>query len=523
MSDSGDPRHDNSETGSQPQGPAQGTAAGAGHEAGLPKGVLGMPEVLAQSIGGMGPSGAIAVLALLVFLNAQNGSWVSFAAAMIIVLCIGYCASQFARRFNSAGSLYVWVTRAFGAPTGFVTGWALQLGYLATGMATIFAFGVYGGDIITRLGGSGFDPAVQDVLYIVSFAFAVWLTISGIRLSTRALLVLEAISVTIIGIICVAVFVLHGSPFDSTQIKLNGVGTGGIVVGVVLAVFAFTGFEGAGALGLESKNPEKNVPRALLTSIILVGLFYIVVMYSQVYGFQGTKPGFAGSTAPLPDLASIVHLSFFAYILDVGILFSQFGATVAFINAAARVGSTMARDGIGVPAMTRVHPRFRTPYVSIFVVAIPMLIVPLILASAGAGPEEAIGWVGTVSAFGFILSYILVAMAAPVYLHRRGERAGTVAVIGTVGALALALALYANWIPQIPSNSIFPPLSAPYTFLPYIFLGWMALGIAWYALLRVRASRTIERPPGTQRDLGVSGGGDSAGVVLSPPRAGTEC
>jgi amino acid transporter len=145
-----------------------------------------------------------------------------------------------------------------------------------------------------------------------------------------------------------------------------------------------------------------------------------------------------------------------------------------------------------------------------------MLVVPLTLASAGAGPEEAIGWVGTVSAFGFILSYILVAMAAPVYLHRRGERAGTVAIVGTVGALALVLALYANWIPQIPSNSIFPPLSSPYTFLPYIFLGWMALGMAWYALLRVRASRTTERPSGTQRDLGVSGGGDSAGVVLSP-------
>jgi amino acid transporter len=472
---------------------AGSSAAGSHAQKTLRRGVLGMPEVLAQSIGGMAPSGAIAVLALLVFLDAGNGSWLSFAAALVIIVCVGYCASQFARRFNSPGSFYLWVRRAFGSGTGHAAGWALQLGYVATGMATVFAFGVYGGDLISRLGGSGLNPLVQDALYLVDFGFAVMLAISGIRISTRFLLVLEAISVTIIGVICVAVFVLHGSPFDSAQLHLRGIGAGGITVGVVLAVFAYTGFEGAGTLGQESRNPHRNIPRALLASAVLVGLFYVVVTYSQVYGFQGTRPGFAGSSAPLPDLAQIVHLGFFSYILDVGILFSQFGGTVAFINAASRVASTMASDGIGVPAMTRVHPRFRTPYISIIVVGVPMLIVPIIIASAGAGPEEAIGWVGTISAFGFIFSYILVALAAPVYLRRLDERRATVLIAGVVATLALGLALYANWIPQLPSNTIFPPLVAPYTFLPYICLAWMVGGMVWYHVNRVRRHGSVLR------------------------------
>ena len=65
---------------------------------------LRLPEVLAQSVANMSPTGAMALLPLLVFLSASNGTWVSFLIAVILMVCVGYCAAQFSRRANSAGS-----------------------------------------------------------------------------------------------------------------------------------------------------------------------------------------------------------------------------------------------------------------------------------------------------------------------------------------------------------------------------------------------------------------------------------
>ena len=65
---------------------------------------LSMPEVLAQSVANAAPTAAMALLPLLVFLSAGNGTWLSFLIAIFLMLCVGWCAVQFARRMNSAGS-----------------------------------------------------------------------------------------------------------------------------------------------------------------------------------------------------------------------------------------------------------------------------------------------------------------------------------------------------------------------------------------------------------------------------------
>jgi amino acid transporter len=113
----------------------------------LKHGRLSLPEVLAQSVANMAPSAAMALLPLLVFAGAGNGTWVSFTIALLALLCIGYCAAQFARRINSAGSFYVWVSKALRPSFGHAAGWGLILGYLATGMATVYGFAIYGADL----------------------------------------------------------------------------------------------------------------------------------------------------------------------------------------------------------------------------------------------------------------------------------------------------------------------------------------------------------------------------------------
>jgi amino acid transporter len=461
----------------------------------LRRNTLSMPEVLAQSVANMAPTAAMALLPLLVFLSAGNGTWVSFVIATVLMVCVGYCASQFAKRMNSAGSFYVWVTRGLGAGSGHTSGWALQLGYICTGIATVLGFGIFGADLLSRFGLPADNRLLLAILFLIDTVAPVLVAIRDVRLSTRTSLTLESVSVAIILILCVAIWIHRGALIDPDQLSLKGVAGGGVVVGVVLAIFAFVGFESAGSLGLEAREPYKMIGRAILFSALMVGIFYVIVSYSQVFGFQGTTPGFAKSAAPLPDLAGISGLGFLAPIIDLGIMASMFACTLACINAAARMAFTMAHDGMGVPALARAHRDHRTPHIAMWIVGIPMGAIPIVLVLLGVSPVELTGWAGTVATFGFMLAYALVSIAAPIFLSRVGEFSPVVAVVGAVGAVVMAFVFWANWLPQLIPGGLFPSLTGTLALLPYVFFLWVAIGLVWYFVIR-------SQRPDIARDMG---------------------
>jgi amino acid transporter len=453
----------------------------------LKRGTLSLPEVLAQSVANMAPSAAMALLPLLVFAGAGNGTWVAFLIALLALLCIGYCAAQFARRINSAGSFYVWVSRALRPGFGHAAGWGLILGYIATGMATVYGFAIYGADLLTRLGAPGNNRAILAALFLVDTLLAAGVAIFDMGVSAKTALILESVSVTIILILSVNIWVHNGTVFDTHQLSLTGVKPGGILVGVVLAIFAFVGFESAGSLGVESKNSFRNIPRAILWSCLIVGLFYVVVSYSQIYGFQKVKGGILGSTAPLPDLATHTGIGFFAYILDIGIIASMFACTLACINAGSRLLYSMARDGMGHTTVGSVHRARNTPHIAIAITAVPMIAIPVVLTTiANQGAVNATGWVGTVATYGFMLGYALVGVGAPIFLRRAGAPAALAWVLGLLGAGIMAFVFWANWLPQYIPGNIFPALTGAYVWLPYIFLAWTAIGIVYYAVWQRR-------------------------------------
>ena len=474
-------------------GTVNGGAAGADT---LRRDSLRLPEVLAQSVANMSPTGAMALLPLLVFLSAGNGTWVSYLIAVVLMVCVGYCAAQFSRRQNSAGSFYVWVRQGLGPGAGLTAGWALQLGYVITGVATILGFGIFGADFLNRVSGGAIaadNRLVLTVLFLLDFVVPLAVAINDMRLSARLSLSLEAISITLILILCVAIWVHRGGVFDTGQLTLSGVTPGGVVVGVVLAIFAFVGFESAGSLGMEARNPYRTIGQAILTSAFVIGLFYIVVSYSQIFGFEGTKPGFAKSGAPMPDLAGIVGLNWLAPVMDISIMISLFACTLACINASARMAFAMAHDGMGVSALTRAHDTHRTPHVAIWVVAIPMVLITIVPVLGGANAVEFLGWVGTLATFGFMLAYALVSLAAPVFLNRIGVSNPLAVVLGAIGLLSMAFVFWANWLPHTIPGGAFAELTGMFVWLPYMFLAWTVIGLVWYFVVRARSPHVASR------------------------------
>jgi amino acid transporter len=284
-----------------------------------------------------------------------------------------------------------------------------------------------------------------------------------------------------------------GSPIDVSQVSLKGWSVGGAVVGIVLAIFSFVGFESAGSLGAEARNPQRAIGRAILASAIAVGLFYVVVSYSQIYGFEGVKGGILKSSAPLPDLAGTVGLGFFAPVVSLGITASMFACTLACVNAAARIAYAMAHDGMGTPHLTRTHGEHLTPHVAIWVVSIPMLVITVVPMLFGQSAVNLTGWTGTVATFGFMLAYGLVGVAAPVFLFKIGAPSPIVAVVGIVSAAVMAFVFWASWLPQTIPGGLFAPLTGVYVWLPYVFLAWTAVGLVWYFVVRARSPHVIRQ------------------------------
>jgi amino acid transporter len=356
-------------------------------------------------------------------------------------------------------------------------------------VACVLGFEIYGDQFLTGLGLSPGNHAVRAILYLVGGLGPALVSVLDIRISQRAAFLLEAISVTIILVLCIAVFVHNGTVFDHAQLTLHGFKPGGLVVGMVLAIFAFVGFESAGALGQEAANPARSVPRAILWSCGAVGVFYLLVSYAQLAGFGAA--GFGKATAPLPQLADHVGLGPLSHFIAIGITFSMFACALACLTACSRMLLSFSHDGLAPRALAHTAPKTGAPDFAIWTVAVPMTVIPVAYIMLGSTDTVLTSEMGTLATYGFMLAYALVCVAAPRFLARGRERWILAAVLGGLGVVTMAFVFYVSWIPQLIRNDVFAALSWPSWALPYVFLAWTAVGIAWYWAIRIRRPHVV--------------------------------
>ncbi len=453
------------------------------HDRGLADRSMGQVAVLAQSVAAIAPSAVMASLPALIVLYAGEGAWVSYVAAVVVVVLIGFCVAMFGRRLASSGSLYTYVARGLGSAGGFAAGWGLVIGYTCIAMLGVIGGGVYLGSFLEGIGISGTSTITQVILYVVFAALAAGFAVAGIKLSTRVGLVLEVISVAAVLIVFVVVVVQNGLSIDTSQLRLEGATFDGITFGIVLAVLGFVGFESAASLGAEAKNPHRAIPRAVLGSAVLVGLMYLFATYASVLGF-GSAEALSQSAAPVSDLATNVGMEGFTPLIDLGVTASFFAVAIASINAASRVLYTMGVEGVLPAAVGKAHTTHKTPHVAILLIAPVVALVPIVMVVGGSAPLVAFAYIGTVGTFGYMLAYLLMAASLPIFLNRRGESSGAAVVLSVLVVLSLLYVVYKNVYPVPPS---------PLNRLPYIFAAALLVGLAWYLIVRVTAPERTRR------------------------------
>jgi amino acid transporter len=434
---------------------------------GLRHDILSPLETLSQSISAIAPTTSPALTVPLVFALAGNGTWLAYLLACAATLLMAGCIARFARTSASPGSLYKYATDSLPTIGGRTAGWALLLAYTATGASVVGGFINYARVLIPAA-----HAIPTPILALIATAAATFFAYRDVQASARMMLWIEAISVSMIVLVIAALLFRNGLHIDTPQLELHAVTPSGVRLGVVLALFSFVGFESATTLGHEAKHPLRTIPRAVIQSAILAGLFFLVCCYTETLGFRQLHQDLGKSEDPFRALSALAHIPILGPAIDIGAFVSMFACTLACITAAARVLLKMAGDGLLPSHLSRTHTKNETPHLAVLAIGLVVLLLSAGLAAHGASGADIYGWMGSLAVYGFITTYGLVAAALPIYLRRNAQLTPAALTLAIAAAVAMLLAM---------AGTLYPIPDPPYNVLPYIYLAYLIAGLTWFA------------------------------------------
>src|ERR1700731_3803691 len=324
---------------------------------------LSLPEAIGMSLSVICPTVTAAFNVTLVVQAAGPAAPLAFVIGTIAMVLVALSFMAFTHRVSNAGSAYAYISHTFGSRAGFVAGWCLLLTYLgfATGQAALV-----GSFTAAALKGLSID--VKSLWIAVgggAMLVAWWLAFRDMRLAGRLMLAMGVGGIAGLVVLCLCILLkvspgLRGSAATLPPSRDFG-GWSGLVFAMVFCILSFGGFEGAATQGEETHNPRRNIPVALLFTVIASGLFFTFVAYCEVIGFgaDGIK-ALGKSEAPLNDLALRYASPQLAIALDAAAAISCFSGMLGPLAAAGRVLFALGRGGLA-PALGGVHRVHGTP------------------------------------------------------------------------------------------------------------------------------------------------------------------
>ncbi|HTS97626.1 MAG TPA: APC family permease [Streptosporangiaceae bacterium] len=495
-------------------GPAAGQVHITGH--GLKRN-LHVWEAIGLSVGAMSPALAMSFSGPGVAALVGRGAALSFVFAGVTCCLIGYGYMLLTRKYNHAGSVYGFVGASLGPRLGVFSGWAMSLMYFVFVPASAAASGYFLAGVLQNL---GWWKGADWIWLALPITVIIWGFCAGvIKRSTRALLYIEAVTVTLIVALMVIIVVkvgqghgLNGGTLTGNIFTLpSGVNVHALILGSVFGFLAFAGFEGAGALGEEAENPRQAIPKAIGSSVIALAVFYVACIAVQSLGFGATAKGstaFAGSGGPLFQLADVYVGGTMRNLIELGAAFSAFGAGLGAAVAGARLIYAISRDGAPSIPLARVSQPSGSPRPAVLLVIVINVICLVILRALGATGLQVWQYLGTLGTLAILVGYGMVNIGATRAVADRSL--GVPRWRGVLPAIAVILVgyvLYAN---------IYPAPAFPYNLFPYILLAWLVIGAAVIALSPKLARRA---GAGLAQDLDLPEGRVAA-EALAYPRDG---
>lgn len=472
-------------------------------DAGLARGRITLLGTLTQSVGFMGPVFSIAALLPLIVGESATGRGAGAAAPLAILIAglgiggVAWIIAQYAKRHHLCGSLYDYVSHSAGPRVGLVSGWLYYGAMLILGVATFLILGGLTQAFLQTVWSVNIPWGVLALGYV---ALITAIIVIGVQISIRAQLILAMVSMAVVLVFSLIIIgrgghgghSLSATPFNPLSISaLN------LLYGVLYGINMFIGFESAANLAEETANPKRDIPRAVLLSLILVGAYFLVTAYAQDIGFGLNATAWENSGFPLQSLASGGEFgsSAFGDIMSVIVILDVLAVTIGVGVAVTRGMLAMARAGRLPRPLAVVHPRFRTPHRCAAVLAI-VSVIAIIATWAGNGifslatgqpgvlaPQWSpmFGWMAGFGGTGLAVMYLIVSAVGIKGLWREVNRAKLL-LAGLAGSAVAAGAVFgAVYEAPSPLNSI-----------PWVLLAWIILGAGWSFVALRRPARTAD-------------------------------
>jgi amino acid transporter len=326
-------------------------------------------------------------------------SLIAFVACAIVVALIILCFAEVSSRFDETGGPYLYAREAFQPAVAFEIGWLIWL-------ARMTAFAANCNLLINYV--SFFWLPATTPLWRASIIVFVVIVLAVINLLGIRQAAIVSNVFTIGKLVPIIFFIAAGLFFLTPQSYQLGAAptTGAFSQSVLLLVYAFTGFEMATIPAGEVRNPQRNLPRALLIAIVVVAVLYIMIQVVCV----GTLPGLAQSQKPLADAGSQFLGAAGGAVISAGAIISITGNLNILLLSGSRLPFAMAEQKQLPAFVGSIHRQFFTPWVSILITAGLMLLLTLKSSFVAAL---------TISTIARLVTYGATCLALPVFRARR--------------------------------------------------------------------------------------------------------
>ena len=465
------------ETQSQP-------AAGSGPlTTGLQRNQIGLLGATMQAITHISP--AIAALFFTQFVISLAGitAPLAYVAGFIIVLLLGSTLVQLSKHLPSAGGYYTYVSRAVSPRAGFLTSWMFIL-YSPIAAGPVYAFF---GFILQNELNSQYNINIPFLwaLSVVIFApLIAYMQFRGLKLSAKALVITGGLEMLIVLLLAISGFISPGPGGVTVSVFDPGkwLGFSSFALAVVFSVQGLTGWEAAAPLAEETTDPKRNVPLSVYLSIVIIGVYLVIVFWGVISGFGPNNVNDIINDKELPALDLARRLWGAGWILIlIAFLNSVIGNGLSTANVSTRMWYSMARSGSFPKALAKTHETYKTPVNAILLQMFLSLGIGLIPGFAFGADVSFFFVDGLILVLGVTVVYLMANLA--VFMFYRGEHKDEFNILlhlifPLIGSAVLVYAVYASFFPTLPAQ--------PYVFAPIIDGVWLIIGIALLFYLKSR-------------------------------------
>jgi len=429
------------------------------------KRTMGLTALTMFSVGSIVGTGIFVILGTAVPI-AGPAIVLSFVLAGLTCTFSALSYAEMAGTIPISGSSYSYTYATMGELIAWICGWCLMLEYGVSVSAVAVGWGQYINEIFSIFGieippafanPPGTSGGVFNIPAVVVVLLAAFLLLRGASESAKVNTIMVFIKIAILLFFCAIAF----SAFNAGDFRpFMPMGFAGMSLAASQVFFSFIGFDTASTAGEEAKNPRKDLPRAIILSLIIVTALYVIVAVAAL----GARPwqqfvGSGGEAVLAQILTEVTGQSWPAFILSIGAVISIFSVVLAVMYGQTRILFAMGRDGLLPPIFTKVNPKTQTP------VANTVIVTVIICVLAGLVP---LGQLAEATSIGTLFAFILVNIGVIILRRTRPDLPRTFKT------------------PLFPITPILGMIFCGYLLLSLrwqtwaVFTAWMILGLIFY-------------------------------------------